>query len=737
MKFYTKRIRKQQLIFKERYFVKGMLVIASMILVAQALATFPHSINAQALQPVAPVIEVKEDYFGVTVTDPYRWMEDMASPATESWMKAQADFASQYLRRLPERDAIRDRFNELSNAAVAVKGIQTRGNGFFFMRRGLDEQDFSLYVRDPGTGKERLLLDPASEVRDGRRYSIGTWTVSFDGKYVAFNLAAGGAENGEIRVIEVSSGRRLPEVMDRIRNSSISWLPDNSGFLYTRLQEMPVGAAESQRYLNRTIYLHKIGEPSARDRAILGNGVDQLQTFDPALVPLAITDRDSKYVIAQLYTTAPNSEFYIAEIADLGKTRIPWRRIVSFDDKVSSLELRNDAVFALTYKDAPRYKIVETRLPNPDLSRARTVFQDPKAVVKQFVAKHDGLYVQQLDGGERLISRVDYRTKKAVRLQGPYDGAMNIAASEGLTDGIYYEIVSWVKSSAHYRFDPTLGRSVATGLIPPHPVDKSHITYTKAMARSYDGVMVPMVLVYKKGMKPNGENPAFISGYGAYGIEITSPTFDTNGMPFIERGGIAVICGVRGGGEYGEEWHKAGYRDKKPNSWKDFIACAEYLIKHNYTQPRHLGLNGGSAGGIIVSNAIAERPELFRLALIRGGVTNPMRLETTPIGPTNVGEYGSIKTEEGFRNLLAMDAYLKIRDGVKYPAVLFGVGRNDPRVPPWMSAKLAARLQKSSVSGRPVLLRIDYDAGHGQGITREQLDEELADNTAFLLSELR
>jgi prolyl oligopeptidase len=704
--------------------------------VVTALFFYAISIAAQGSPPVAPINEVREDYFGVSVRDPYRWMEDLASPATESWLKSQAEFAAEYLRRLPERNDMRDRLNELSKAAAEVKDVEARGQSFFYLRRGPDEQDFSLYVRDGGAGKERLLVNPKNESHDGRRYSIGNWSVSFNGKYLAFNLSAGGAENGEIRLIEVSSGRQLPGVIDRIRNSAISWLPDDSGFFYTRLREMQAGMAESERYLNRKLYLHKLGESPDKDRPVLGNGVERM-TLDPAQVPLAITSRDSKYVVAEVYTTSPNSEFYVADVAALGQPHIPWRRIVSLEDDVSNLELRGDTVFALTYKNAPRYKILESTLPNPDLSRARTVFEDRNAVVKTFVSKRDALYVQTLDGGNRFISRIDYRTKKAVQLKGPYDGAMTIAASDGLTDGIYYEIVSWVKSHAHYHFDPKAGRSVATGLIPPHPVDKSHITYTNAKARSYDGVMVPMVLIYRKGLKLDGKNPVMISSYGAYGVEITSPEFDTNAMPWLERGGIVVLAGVRGGGEYGEEWHKAGYRENKPNSWKDLIACAEYLVEHGYTQPRHLGLNGGSAGGIVVSNAIVERPDLFRAALIRAGVNNPLRLETTPIGPANATEYGSIKTEQGFHNLLAIDAYLKIRDGVKYPAVLFSVGRNDSRVPPWMSGKLAARLQKASTSGRPILLRVDYDAGHGTGATRAQLNEEIADMFAFLLSELR
>jgi prolyl oligopeptidase len=226
-------------------------------------------------------------------------------------------------------------------------------------------------------------------------------------------------------------------------------------------------------------------------------------------------------------------------------------------------------------------------------------------------------------------------------------------------------------------------------------------------------------------------------GYGAYGIENTSPIFDTNSLPWLERGGIIVWTGIRGGGEYGEEWHLAGKQKTKPNTWKDFIACAEYLIAEKYTSPQHLGIKGISAGGILISNSIAERPELFAAAIIGVGMNNALRFETTANGPGNVPQFGTVKTEEGFKALLAMDGYHKIKDGVKYPAVLLTHGINDPRVDAWMSAKMAARLQAATASGKPVLLRVDYDAGHGIGSTTEQQNKQLADEFAFLFHQLR
>ncbi len=278
--------------------------------------------------------------------------------------------------------------------------------------------------------------------------------------------------------------------------------------------------------------------------------------------------------------------------------------------------------------------------------------------------------------------------------------------------------------------------AVDTRLVPPIQIDMSNFEFINAKAKSYDGTMIPLVILHKKGIKRDGRAPLLMDGYGAYGIENTSPFFATNSLPWLERGGIVAITGIRGGGEYGEEWHLAGKGATKSNTWKDFIACAEYLIAEKYTSPERLGILGGSAGGILISNTITTRPDLFGAAISAVGLNNTLLAETTPNGVPNIPEFGTFKTEEGFKNLLAMDGYHKVKDDVKYPAVMLTHGINDPRVEPWMSAKMAARLQAASTSGKPVLLRIDYDAGHGIGSTKRQNNELNADIYAFLFQQL-
>jgi prolyl oligopeptidase len=411
--------------------------------------------------------------------------------------------------------------------------------------------------------------------------------------------------------------------------------------------------------------------------------------------------------------------------------------LVSLDDEVANVDLHGDDVYLLTFKNTPRYKVVHINLTQPDLAKAETIFPASAAVVTATGAAKDALYVQTLDGGVGKLWRVDYKGGAPQLIKLPYDGTANIGWTDQVTEGLLFGLTSWTKSAAYFAYNPATQKATDTTLVPPIPIDMSSIDAVSVKAKSYDGTMVPLVILSKKGLKRDGTNPTLMIGYGAYGIVNTEPFFASGYLPWLEHGGILALAGVRGGGEYGEEWHLAGKQKTKPNTWKDFIACAEYLINEKYTSAAHLAGEGGSAGGILIGNSIAERPDLFGAAIDAVGVNDAVRAETTSNGVPNIPEFGSIKTEEGFKALLEMDAYLKIKDGVKYPAVLLVTGINDPRVEPWMSAKMAARLQTATNSGKPVLLRVDYDAGHGFGSTKRQRNEQNADIYAFLFGQLR
>jgi prolyl oligopeptidase len=695
------------------------------------------TVLAQNGPPKAAIHEVTDTYFGTKMVDPYRWMEDARSSETANWMRAQADYSRAYLDRLPVRAELLKRFDELSDTGVRVSSVQRAGELYFYYRRAPGENDNRLYVREGFKGAERLLIDPDKLSAAGKRYSIDSYSPSFDGKYVNYTVSLGGSENGELRVLETATGHDLGENIDRCRFGAGAWLPDNHSFLYNRLQKLAEGAPPTDLYQKSRVYLHTLGSNPESDRAVFGFGVNPNISVESTPLPFAGVPVGSKYVFAIVNSgVSPNSEYYVTTLDKLAATPIPWRRIATLDDDIAGFDIHGDDLYLTTYKNTPRFKVVHVNLGQPDLAKADTVFPASEAVVTNIGAAKDALYVQTLDGGVGKLWRVEYKGGAPQPLKMPYEGTAFIGLTNQLTEGLLYGLTSWTKSEAYFALNPKTQVSTDTSLVPPIPIDMSSIETVSVRVKSHDGAMVPLVILYKRGLKRDGTNPTLLDGYGAYGIVNTEPFFASNFLPWLERGGIIGLAGVRGGGEYGEEWHLAGKEKTKPNTWKDFIACGEYLISEKYTSPAHLSGLGGSAGGILIGNSITERPDLFGAAIDQVGDNNALRFEVTPNGVPNIPEFGSVKTEDGFKALLAMDAYHKVKDGVKYPAVLLTTGINDPRVEPWMSAKMAARLQAASASGKPILLRVDYDAGHGFGSTKKQRNEQNADIYAFLLQQL-
>lgn len=711
-----------------------VITIRSLIIVLSAFLTFIAAGMAQSVAPPARVSEVTDEYFGTQVKDPYRWMEDLSARETTDWIRAQAKHTDEYLDRLPGRDEILKELEGLSNAGVTVSDIRSRGDVFFYTKRLPGEQDKKLYVRQAGA--EHLLVDPEKFSTADNRESLDDWNISWDGKYVSFVLQAGGSEHGELRVVETATGKVLGERIDRPMYSAGEWLPDGKSFLYPRFAAVEPGAPATALYLNARVYKHVLGTNPSVDRPLFGSGVDKGIAISPELIPFVRTNPTWKYAFVSMSTATPNVEIYAAPLDTLDRAVVPWRKIATFDDQVTRFDLRGDDLYMLTYRQTPRYKIVHTSMSKPDISGAETIFFAGDAVVEGLAAQHDALYLQTLDGGSRRIYRVSYGTKKAEPLKLPA-GSASIAANESKNDGIYMTIDSWTRPPAHLKYNPATGTTVDTGIIPPIAIDMSGIEVVGAKARSWDGTMVPLVILHKKGIRLDGSNPTFEIGYGAYGFESTSPEFAVRYLPWLRRGGVLVFAGVRGGGEYGEEWHMGGFKQTKPNTWKDFIACGEYLIREKYTSPAHLAGMSYSAGGILIGRAITARPELFGAAIIGVGDTNTLRTETYSDGEANSAEYGTVKIESEFRALYEMDGFHHVVNGVRYPAVMLTHGFNDPRVAVWQSAKMAARLQAATTSGKPILLRIDYDAGHGSfGSSQKQRDQVQADTLAFLLEQI-
>ena len=372
-------------------------------------------------------------------------------------------------------------------------------------------------------------------------------------------------------------------------------------------------------------------------------------------------------------------------------------------------------------------------LARPDIEHAAVVLPQGKAVIKGVAGAQDALYVRQLDGGISRLVRVPYSGGAPEEIALPFLGDVQLYGADPRVPGVFVMMTSWVRAPRIYRYDPDTKQLTDTGLQPLGKYDDpDNVISEELKVPGYDGTMIPLSVIRRKDLALNGSNPTLMMGYGAYGITM-DPGFNPRLLAWLELGGIYAVAHVRGGGEYGEEWYRAGHKLTKPNTWRDFIACGEYLVKQKYTSPSKLAGIGGSAGGILVGRAITERPDLFAAAISAVGVSDTLRVELSENGPTNIPEFGSVKTQEGFEDLYAMSSYAHVRDGTAYPAVLLTTGMNDPRVTPWETAKMTARLQAATSSGKPVLMRVDYEAGHGIGNTKEQREREAADQWSFLL----
>jgi prolyl oligopeptidase len=532
----------------------------------------------------------------------------------------------------------------------------------------------------------------------------------------------------------------LPDTIDRAQFASVSWTPDNKGFYFTRLQKTAPGAAATEQYAHMKVYLHTLGADPDKDTVALDSDHLPFDFKSAAIFPTIGLTQGSDYALAALADgVSPEQVLYSAKLTDLQAGHPSWRKIAVPADGVVGAAVEGNRIDLLTHKDAPRFKVIETGLDKPDIATAKTVVPESDGVLTTISTASDGLYYAAREGAVfRLYKLADGATApEAIKL--PFTGT--IAPPEGnagglITDparpGALVSLESWVRPDVWLSYDAKTGSLTDSNILPPFPRNLSHYTVVETFAKAPDGTAVPLSIITKAGLHLDGKRPAYLVGYGSYGISY-DPAFSPQFLPWLDRGGVVAVAHVRGGGELGQTWHDAGKIATKQNTIHDFIACAETLIAKGYTDKAHLGGEGTSAGGILIGGAITQRPDLFRAALIRVGSTNTLREQFTAGGPANIPEFGDATNKAQFPAMLAMDAYNNVKKGVAYPAVLLTGGAEDPRVTVWIPAKMTAKLQASTSSGRPVLFRVEFDAGHGIGSTRKQRDDETADEFAFLL----
>ena len=703
------------------------------VLLAQANNGGPP---APPAPPATPVHVVTDTVSGLVVTDPYRWLENTNDSAVVRWLHAQNDYTRHLLDAIPARAALLARIQSLDNANASVSAPNFGGKRLFYFKRLPGEDNRKLYVRDSLGAPERLLVDPEKLKHEGGpHWALDWYNASWDGRYVAYGASPAGSENSILRILDLSTGQLLPDSIDRAQFAGgLAWRVDGKAFFYNRLQQLGPGTTSADRYRNSRVYLHVVGQPASTDAPILGNGVTSRVPLAPDDIPFMTTIPGTTWAFA-LVVHGVQSEVtaYFAPAADVRDSTTAWRPLLMSTDSVTALDVHGDDIYLLSHLHAPRFQLLRTSLKNPDVAHAAVVVPQSQGVMQFFGASRDAVYFQTLDGGLAKLSRLAYGSPRVTPVTLPYDGAMPWFSTILSRDGALFALESWTHSRAWFAMDQRTGKVTDIGLQAPSPVDFSAITSEEVRVRAPDGTMVPLSIVHRRDAKQDGTNPTFLDGYGAYGYSY-DPFFDPARLAWLEQGGVFAVCHVRGGGEFGEAWHQAGKGATKSNTWRDLIACGDYLVAQKWTSTARLAGSGTSAGGIEIGMAVNERPDLFGAAIPRVGTLNPLReMQVGVSGPANRPEFGDPTTAEGAKQLFDMDTYQHVKPGTRYPAMLFTSGFNDPRVDTWIPAKTAARFQAATASGKPVLLRVDFDAGHGLGSSLSQYEADQADEWSFLL----
>ena len=715
--------------FDRRQFLVGSAGAFSTTLLPKSLWAAVDS--AVPPPPVARVDVVHDTYFGETLSDPYRWMENDKDPGWLPFLKGQNAHARALLDALPARASLLKRIQQLSGDTVATSRVQRAGGLIFFTQRPLGADNFKLFVRGPAAGPDRVLVDPTKAGGATGHVSLDWWHASPDGRYVVYGLSKNGSEDSTLHILTVADGRDLPEQIANTQDANPQWLDDGSGFFYNQL----TGAVDTpQRFLDSQARFHRLGTDPSTDPVLMKRGLVAGIDYDKIQAPYILTYRGARHAVLILSDVRPETRGFIAPLADAITGHARWTPFATFDDEVTDVDLDGDNLYLLANKGTPRGRIVKTSAAAPSLTTATLIVPQGPAVIESMARARDGLYLQIMDGGISRLRRLGPDGRVA-EISLPFDGTIGAVYTVAREDGALISLTGWLTPAGIYSVD-TAGRVVDTGITPKPAIDVSAYEAKRFFATAKDGTKIPYTLIYRKGLKLDGRAPTWISAYGSYGLAAYTPTFAGRTLALVDAGGIVGYANVRGGGEYGREWHKAGQLANKPNTWRDLIAVCEDVIAKKYTSPPHLAIGGRSAGGITVGRAMTERPDLFAAVIDGVGWSNPLRYVAEQNGYGEEPEWGAINDPAGYRALKSIDSYQAVKDGTPYPAVLLTTGVTDPRVAPFHVAKMTARLQAATSSGKPILLRVDYDAGHGMGSTRSQQDREAADTYAFLLWQL-
>jgi prolyl oligopeptidase len=682
---------------------------------------------------------VEETIHGVRIADPYRWLENADSPETRQFVSEQMEYTRSRLDAVPQRGRISARLAELLGIGM-VTVPHPAGDYYFYTRReGMQNQPI-LYVRDDVrdgyvhdgyagegmVGEDRVLVDPNALATDGT-IALDWWFPAVSGKYVAYGTSRGGDEKSTLQVIETATGKLLPDLIEHTRACSLAWRPDDSGFYYSRYPRAGE-FAESEEHYHRRIFYHALGTDPAEDKLVFGDG------DDPQQWPNTSLSDDGRWLVVTVSHGWAKSELFLKDVANDG----PVVPVAGGKDFLFSGEVYKGTLYLHTNEDAPRFRMFAVPANRPSRQLWKEIIPESDAVLKSARVIKGQLVAVYEHNASDSITVFDLNGGSGRKIVMPGRGSVLGVGGTWNSKEAFYGFSSYTVPPTVYRYDFESGTSsewakVAAAGIEPDDYNVEQVWYS-----SKDGTRIPMFVVAKKGIELDGRNPTLLSGYGGFNVSVT-PGFNRGLYVWLENGGVYAVANLRGGAEFGEDWHRAGMLGNKQNVFDDFIAAAEHLISSNYTDRDHLAIYGGSNGGLLVGAAMMQRPELFRAVVCSVPLLDMLRYQNFRIARLWIPEYGSSEDPEQFRWLYAYSPYHHVRAGVEYPAVLLMTADSDSRVDPMHAKKMAAQLQALCANGieRPILLRIDSKAGHGAGKPLAKLHEESTDVYSFLFWQLR
>ena len=699
----------------------------ALLLLCLFAATSLFAQQSSSLQPPkTPVHEVVDVMHGQKIVDPYRWLEDGDSAATKDWTEKELAYTRSVLDSKPIRSKLRERLETLLETGE-ITSPEVRGGRFFYRKREGNQNQPILYVRESVDGKDRVLLDPNTLSKQGV-VALDWIHISNDGKYVAIGTSPGGSEISTLQIIDVASGKMLGEHIDRCRFADVEWLPDNSGFYYTKYPR-PGDVPKGQESYNRHVFFHKLGDnlDGLADPLIFGEG------RSPQELPSLVMSEDGRWLVIEAGVTFDRTDLFIK---DLSKPDSKIEAIITGQQHIYEVEFIGDDLVIHTNEAAPKYRVFKVNAASPQRANWKEIIPQTDSVLKSLRIVDGKILTKYEIAGVSTLKLFDAEGKLLQTIDTPGIGQVGDLGGGAHSPLAFFTFETFVSPQAVYLYDIPAGKTSPWEKIAP-PIDPSQFETKQVKYKSKDGTEVPMFLVYKKGLKLDGKNPTLLAGYGGFNLS-RKPTFYGWLQLWLEHGGIYADAGLRGGSEYGEQWHRDGMLERKQNVFDDFIAAGEYLIAQKYTDREHLGIYGRSNGGLLTGAALTQRPDLFRAVICGVPLLDMLRYQNFQIARLWIPEYGTAEVPKQFEFISKYSPYQHVKKGTQYPGILLFASAGDTRVDPLHARKMTARLQAAATNGpdRPVLFRIELQAGHGPGKPITKQVEEWADIMTFLFWQL-